>query len=57
MAAKLSLFDILNQAQQSGSDVAEIYKKAMRKKSDNLRVPVGVQLELLPVCNFNCKFC
>ena len=57
MADTLSLFDILKQAQTTDEDITELYNKGIKKKSSDLRIPVGVQLELLPVCNLNCKFC
>ena len=57
MSSNLSLFEMLKQAQENNSDLAKVYKKTIRKKADDSRIPVGVQFELLPVCNFNCRFC
>ncbi len=59
MAEKLSLFNLLSQAQDDGRnvDMAKLYGDVLVRKSLQMRKPLAIQLELLPICNFNCKFC
>lgn len=56
---KLSLFDLLSQAEAAGGnvDMAKLYGDVLIRKSSKMRKPLAIQLELLPVCNLNCKFC
>lgn len=57
MEKQLSLFDILSKAKDTDVNLENIYKEVLRYKNIVNRIPTGVQIELLPVCNFNCKFC
>ncbi|MEE0875638.1 MAG: radical SAM protein [Ruminococcus sp.] len=60
MDNKISLFDLLKQAENakvSVSDKAKLYSDVLVQKSITNRRPLAIQLELLPVCNFNCKVC
>ncbi|MBQ6267587.1 MAG: radical SAM protein [Clostridia bacterium] len=60
MKKKLSLFDLLTQAQQAegeNADLAGIYNHFLVSQANDMRKAIGMQLELLPLCNFNCGFC
>ena len=54
---KVSLFDVLSQAKGKDVNIEKLYNDVMRKKTTDARIPSGVQFELTPICNFNCKFC
>lgn len=60
MEKRQSLFDLLTQAQKvegDSADTAGIYNHFIASRSNILRKVAGMQLELLPLCNFNCGFC
>ncbi|MBQ8078262.1 MAG: radical SAM protein [Eubacterium sp.] len=59
MADKLSLFDMLSQAEKSAdkANMAKLYGEVLIRKSLKVRKPLSIQLELLPLCNFSCSFC
>lgn len=57
MESNMSLFDLLKQAEENNVDPADIYTKFLTRKSNRLRKPLSIQLELLPLCNFRCGFC
>ena len=59
MDSKLSLFDLLSQAEKSDKkvDMAKLYGEVLIRKTVNDRKPLAIQFELLPLCNFNCSFC
>lgn len=60
MEQKLSLFDMLSQAKENHvdeSNMAEIMGDIVTRKSNLMRLPLAIQLELLPLCNFRCSFC
>lgn len=56
---KLSLFDLLSQAEASEKkvDLSRLYGEVLAQKSNAARQPLAAQMELLPLCNFRCKFC
>lgn len=56
---KISLFDLLSQAEKNGrqDDMMKLYGEVLARKSNQSRQPLAAQLELLPICNFRCKFC
>lgn len=60
MENKVSLFDLLKQAENAKlgvADMAKLYGDVLVQKSITRRRPLAIQMELLPVCNFNCKVC
>ncbi|MBE6818895.1 MAG: radical SAM protein [Ruminococcaceae bacterium] len=60
MEEKLSLFDMLSQAKEANvdeSNMAQIMGDIVTRKSNLMRAPLTIQLELLPLCNFRCSFC
>ncbi len=38
-------------------DMANSFEKHICDKADLLKIPIGATLELLPLCNMNCKMC
>jgi len=57
MKDKTSLYDLLSQAGNDKDTRLQVYSNVLVQKAINKRRPVSIQLELLPICNFNCKFC
>ena len=56
--SKISLYDLLSQAEgKDHVNMHQLYGEALVRKSIQTRTPLSVQLELLPLCNFHCKFC
>ena len=59
----MSLYDLLSKTEKerSGQDdsvkIARIYNHYLSAKSNEIRQPKSIQLELLPICNFSCSFC
>ena len=55
-----SLFEVLKFAESQNTDDAQmalLYSDYLSLSSSKARKPYTVQLELSPVCNFNCGFC
>ncbi|MBQ6381623.1 MAG: radical SAM protein [Clostridia bacterium] len=56
--SKISLYDLLSQAQgKEKVNMQQLYGDVLVRKSIQKRIPLSVQFELLPLCNFSCKFC
>lgn len=56
-----SLYELLSVAEKNkdvdNSTMATIYSKYLSAKQNSLKRPVSMQLELSPICNFQCSFC
>ena len=57
MKDNLSLYDLLSQTGTDKDTRMQIYSNVLVQKAINKRRPIAIQFELLPICNFNCKFC
>ena len=59
MEDNISLYDLLSQAEKNNREdtITDLYGHLLVQKAINRRIPIAIQFELLPICNFNCKFC
>ena len=55
MEQNLSLYERLSKADDSNK--AGIFYHYLSQQANKLKKPNSIQLELLPLCNFNCSFC